>query len=93
MFIWPNGEVTGSVHLATLEAFHQALKGGGPLDAFAENMPPGATAADYANYPVPDLRTDMEREADEQAAAAAAEPVKRGPGRPRKTEEVTTDGD
>lgn len=98
MYIWPNGEVTGSVHHATLDAFHRALAAGEPLDDWAANMPPGLTAADYADYPVPDLRTDTEREADEQAAAARAEaepaePPKRGPGRPRKTDTEVTGGD
>jgi len=66
MYIWPNGEVTGSVHLATLEAFHAALKAGGPLDAFAENLPPGATAADYADYPIPDAEPEAEEPVAEE---------------------------
>jgi hypothetical protein len=66
MFIWPNGEVTGSVHHATLEAFHAALKDGGPLDAFAENIPPGLSADDYADYPLPD--EPAEEPAEEPAA-------------------------
>jgi hypothetical protein len=65
MYIWPNGEVTGSVHHATLEAFHAALAAGEPLDAFAENLPSGLDAGDYADYPIPDQPADEEPEAGE----------------------------
>ena len=51
MYIWPNGEVTGSVHLDALEAFNKALADGEPLDP--RFIPDGLTEADYPRPPKP----------------------------------------
>jgi hypothetical protein len=45
MYVWPSGEVTGSVHAGALEEFRRALAEGDPLDP--RWIPDGLTDADY----------------------------------------------
>lgn len=47
MFIWPTGEVTGSVSVTDLEAFREAQAKGQPLDDWARFFPEGVTAKDF----------------------------------------------
>ena len=45
MYVWPDGQVTGSVHEGALEEFRRALEAGDPLDP--RWIPDGLTEADY----------------------------------------------
>ena len=45
MYVWPDGQVTGSVHAEALEEFRRALAAGDPLDP--RFIPDGLTEADY----------------------------------------------
>lgn len=45
MYVWPDGSVTGSVHVGALEEFRRALAAGEPLDP--RWIPDGLTEADY----------------------------------------------
>ena len=45
MYVWPSGDVTGSVHVGALEEFRRALAEGDPLDP--RFIPDGLTEADY----------------------------------------------
>jgi hypothetical protein len=57
MFVWPDGQVTGSVHAEALEEFRRALAEGDPLDPRC--IPDGLTEADYPRPEKPEPEADL----------------------------------